>query len=85
MLAGLAAQTLTVGAVETATAMATAALVFVVLLVMASILVSAVDATSFQPMRMVGPTLKRWSGFVLVAVGVWFVTLATLSDPILGS
>ncbi len=65
--------------------MATAALVFVVLLVAASILVSVASVAWLQPLRMAGPTVKRWSGFVLMAVGVWFIALATLSDPIPGS
>ncbi len=26
------------------------------------------------------PTIKRWGGAVLIAVGVWFVTLAVFAD-----
>ncbi len=79
MLAGLAAQTLTIGAIETAVAMATVALVFVALLVTASILATVATDASLRSLRMAGPAVKRWSGFVLVAVGAWFIALATLS------
>ena len=66
-------------------AFAAAALVFVVLLITGSVLVSSVQAEKLRPVRMTGPTVKRWSGYVLVAVGMWFMMLAALPDPILGS
>jgi hypothetical protein len=59
--------------------------VFVVLLVIGSVVVASLQSETLRPVRMTGPTVKRWSGYVLVAVGVWFVVLAMLPDPILGS
>ena len=66
-------------------AFATAALVFVALLLAASLVVSSVTAEVLRPMRMTGPAVRRWSGFVLVAVGIWFAVLAAVPSPILGS
>ncbi len=57
---------------------------FVLLLVTATITVSSVTAEVIKPMRTAGPAVKRWSGYVLIAVGIWFVLLSVLPDPILG-
>ena len=83
MLAGLAAQSLTVGASPASLGFAVAAVVFVSLLVTASVLVSTVSRESLRPVRMTGHAVRRWSGFVLIAVGIWFVVLALLPGPIL--
>ncbi len=85
MLAGLAVQTLTVGATQTAWAFTTTTLVFSALLVTASVVVATISSEALQPVRMTGPAVKRWSGYVLLALGVWFVLLAVLPSPILGS
>ena len=66
-------------------AFATAAVVFVGLLVTASVAVSVVSNEALRPVRLTGPAVRRWSGFVLVAVGAWFVLLAVIPSPILGS
>jgi hypothetical protein len=55
------------------------------LLVTASIVVSTVKAETLRPARMAGPAVKRWSGFVLIGVGAWFIVLSALPGPILGS
>jgi hypothetical protein len=55
------------------------------MLVTASIVVSTVKAETLQPARMTGPAVKRWSGYVLVGVGAWFILLAALPGPILAS
>lgn len=83
MLAGLAAQTLTVDTAQVTAAFLTTAIVFATLLVAASIMVSVVSVELLTPIRMTGHTVKRWSGYLLVVVGIWFVALAVLSDPIL--
>lgn len=64
--------------------MATAGFVFVSLLVTASITIGAIGPARVRALRTVGPAVKRWSGSVLVAVGVWFLVLALLPDPIIG-
>ena len=55
------------------------------LLVLASIGVAVVTGDALRPVRMVSPAIKRWSGFVLMAVGAWFVVLAALPSPVIGS
>jgi hypothetical protein len=85
LLAGLAAQALTTGATRTAWAFGTAAVVFAGLLVLASVGVAVVTRDALRPVRMVSPAVKRWSGFVLVAVGGWFVILAVLPSPVIGT
>lgn len=85
MLAGLAAQTLTVGVTQTLWAFATTAIIFALLLVTASVVVSTATVEALRPVRMTGPAVKRWGGYVLLAVGVWFMFLAVIPGPILGS
>jgi hypothetical protein len=34
---------------------------------------------------MTGSAVKQWSGYMLLAVGAWFVLLAVVPNPILGS
>ena len=84
MLAGLAAQSLTVNTAQTVWAFATVAVVFAALLVAASVTVATATTEVLRPIRMSGSTVKRWSGFVLLFVGAWFIVLATLPSPILG-
>ena len=83
MLAGLAAQSLTVDTAQTVWAFATVAVVFAALLVAASVTVATATTEVLRPIRMSGSTVKRWSGFVLLFVGAWFIVLATLPSPIL--
>jgi hypothetical protein len=85
LLAGLAAQSLTVNTAQTVWAFATVAVVFAALLVAASVTVATATTEVLRPIRMSGSTVKRWSGFVLLFVGAWFIVLATLPSPILGS
>lgn len=66
-------------------AFATAALVFAALLFTAAVVVSSVSADSLRPMRMTGTAVRRWSGYVLIAVGAWFIVIAIVPSPILGS
>lgn len=82
-MAGLAAHSLTVSTTQVIAAFATAAVLFVALLVTAAMVVSTVSAETMRPVRMTGTTVRRWSGYVLIAVGVWFVVLAALPNPIL--
>jgi hypothetical protein len=64
-------------------AFATTAVVFVALLITAAVVVSAVSTEALKPVRMTGSAVRRWSGYVLIAVGAWFVVLAVVPSPIL--
>jgi hypothetical protein len=66
-------------------AFATAAFVLVALLVTASVVVSLASSDTLRPIRLTGGAVRRWSGFVLIVVGAWFLLLAVLPSPILGS
>jgi len=66
-------------------AFATAAIVLVTLLITASVVVSVVSGDTLRPVRLTGGAVRRWSGFVLIVVGIWFLLLAVLPSPILGS
>jgi hypothetical protein len=83
LLAGLAAHSLTVSTAQVIAAFATTAVVFVTLLITAAVVVSSVSAEALKPVRMTGTTVRRWSGYVLIAVGAWFVVLAVVPSPIL--
>jgi hypothetical protein len=83
LLAGLAAQSLTVGVPVTVAAVAVSAIVFVMLLLAASITVSLVSNDWIRPARMVGGGVRRWSGFILMFVGGWFLILSILPSPII--
>lgn len=65
-------------------AFATTALVFVSLLVVASVGVTTLRSRFLQPIRMVGSSVKKSSGYVLMAVGAWFVVLAASTSPTFG-
>lgn len=81
MLAGLAAQTITIGPGPTAAALGTSAAVFVSLLVASAVFVSTATAGALKPVRMVGPAVRRWSGYVMLAVGLWLLALVLLPRP----
>jgi hypothetical protein len=57
--------------------------VFAILVLTASVVVSTAGAEALRPVRMTGHAVKRWSGFVLIAVGAWFILIAALHSPIL--
>ncbi len=84
MLAGLAAPALTAGAAPALWAFAVMAAVFTGLLVSAASLVAKVTAAALHPLRLAGPAVRRWGGWLLVAIGGWFVLLASRTSPLLG-
>lgn len=49
---------------------------FIALLVTAALIVPRVAIEAIRPLRMVGPAVKHWSGWVLVVVGGWFLLIA---------
>ena len=55
------------------------------LLITASVVVSTTSTETLRPIRITGPAVKRWSGYMLIAVGAWFILLAILPSPLLGS
>jgi hypothetical protein len=82
LLVGLTAHSLTAGGSATAAAFALAAGVFVSLLVVSSLIVSTLGTVVLKPVRTSGPTVKRFSGFVLLGIGIWFVALALAPTPL---
>ena len=64
---------------------ATAALVFAALLFTAAVVGPSVSADALRPRRMTGTAVGRWSGYVWIAVGAWFIVIAIVPSPILGS
>ncbi len=48
-----------------------------------SVAVTLTTRQWIKPARMVGGGVRRWSGFVLVAVGLWFSMLSLLPSPLI--
>ncbi len=46
----------------------------------ASFWVSRAERSTLQRIEARAPQVKRWTGWVLVAVGVWFIVLAVFAD-----
>lgn len=65
-------------------AFATTALVFLSLLMVASVGVTTLRSRFLEPIRMVGSSVKKSSGYVLMVVGVWFILLAASTSPTFG-
>ncbi len=84
MLAGLAAQSVTNGSNIVLWAFGTTALVFLGLLIVASVGVTTLRGRFLEPVRMVGSSVKKSSGYVLMAVGAWFIVLAASTSPTFG-
>ncbi len=57
-----------------------AAVVIVALMFTAAFTVSRAQDATVDRIQDAAPTIKRWGGAVLIAVGVWFVTLAVFAD-----
>lgn len=64
--------------------MGLAAGIFLSLLLAAAVTVTIARDTAIGPVRMIGPAVRRWSGYVLVVVGAWFLVTVGLPTPILG-
>lgn len=71
------------GIAATAASVSVAAAVFIALLILAAVTVAMTSAEWIRPARMVGGGVRRWSGYVLAAVGIWFLVLAALPSPVL--
>ena len=66
-------------------AFATTAVVFLSLLIVASVRVTTLTGRLLDPVRMVGSSVKKSSGYVLMAVGAWFIVLAASTSPTFGA
>ncbi|MDX1658969.1 MAG: hypothetical protein R3343_09135 [Nitriliruptorales bacterium] len=80
-MAGLAGHALTSGGFAAAlAAFATTGAVLVLLLFAAAIGVARAGRGFTRRLRSGTSTVKRWGGYVLVAVGVWMLALAAFAD-----
>lgn len=82
MLVGLTAQSLTVSPVAALASFGLASVVMLGLLVIASVTVSSISSAALKPLKMSGSAVRTFSGYVLMAVGVWFLVLVFLDSPI---
>jgi thiosulfate reductase cytochrome b subunit len=57
-----------------------AAIVMVGLLFAAAFTVASAEEGTLERIKAQAPAVKRWAGWVLVAVGVWFIILAVFAD-----
>lgn len=80
-MAGLAIQALTVGGFAAALgAFVVTAAVLVGLLFAAALVIATAQQQTVERLRAGTPTVKRWGGWVLIAVGGWFVILGVWAD-----
>jgi thiosulfate reductase cytochrome b subunit len=54
--------------------------VLVGLVFTAAFLVAGAEEGTLERMQVQAPTVKRWGGWILVAVGLWFLVLAVFAD-----
>lgn len=62
-----------------------AAAVFCTLLVTTAVAVGRLSPSTVGSVRMTGPQVKRWGGYTMLAVALWFATLALLPAGVLPS
>lgn len=80
-MAGLASYSLTVGGFEAALlAFVVASVVLVGLVFAAAFGVTRAQKQTIEQIKTQAPRVKSWGGWILVAVGVWFLTLAVFAD-----
>ena len=58
----------------------TAALVFVVLLFSTATGVALSTESQVRQFRTSGPAVKRWSGRILVVIGIWLIVIGWLAE-----
>jgi hypothetical protein len=54
--------------------------VLVGLVFTAAFLVAGAEESTLERIKVQAPTVKRWGGRILIAVGLWFLTLAVFAD-----
>ena len=52
----------------------------VVLVFAAAFGVARAEESTLERIKVQAPTVKRWGGRILIAVGVWFLVLAIFAD-----
>jgi cytochrome c biogenesis protein CcdA len=52
----------------------------VALLFAAAFGVARAEETTLERIEVQAPTVKRWGGTILIAVGIWFLVLAVFAD-----
>lgn len=57
-----------------------AAVVIAGLVFTAAFTVASAEQRTLERIKAQAPSVKRWAGWVLLAVGVWFITLAVFAD-----
>jgi len=57
-----------------------AASMIVVLLFVTALGAAFSQASTLNRFKTAGPSVKRWGGRILIAVGIWFVFLAIFTD-----
>lgn len=57
-----------------------AAIVLVGLVFAAAFTVSGAEERTLERIKAQAPTVKKWGGWILVAVGSWFLVLAVFAD-----
>jgi hypothetical protein len=79
-MAGLAGQALTTGGFAAAfSAFVTTAAVLVGLLFSAALTVAVTQERLTERIRATTPAIKHWGGWILIAVGTWFVVLGVFA------
>ncbi|MGH2545615.1 MAG: hypothetical protein ACRDHJ_01920 [Actinomycetota bacterium] len=66
------------------TAFATAGVAIVLLASASALTVALAQERLARQLEAAGPPMKRWGGWVLVAVGAWFVALGVFADSFAG-
>ena len=57
-----------------------AAVVLVGLVFTAAFLVADAEESTLDRIKVQAPTVKRWGGRILIAVGLWFLALAVFAE-----
>ena len=76
-------QSLTVPTSTAVWAFAAVSAVFTLLIASALLGVAAVTGDTLRPVRMVGSSVRKWAGLILISVGLWFFALALLPSPLI--
>lgn len=57
-------------------------MVLVALVFIAALTIASVQDQTIQWIGARAPTIKRWGGYVLIAVGIWFFLLAAFAETL---
>ena len=80
-MAGLASEALTVGGFRGAlVAFVIATLAFVLVLLVLAMIIARAQERAVAGLQAGAPQVKRWGGYILVAIGAWFLVLAIFAN-----